>query len=187
MSEEQRRQPQQQLWNIANTLRGKMGADEFRDYILSFIFYKYLSEKIECFANLQLAQENLQFANLDPALKKDQAYIEALERAALDELGYFLRPNELFHAIASKGNNQNDSDKQGDSHNFILGDLTKILKSIEQSTLGADSEEEFENLFEDLDQIDFNLADSTADVLCDAYEYLIGEFASGAGKKRGSG
>ena len=53
MSEEQRRQPQQQLWNIANTLRGKMGADEFRDYILSFIFYKYLSEKIECFANLQ--------------------------------------------------------------------------------------------------------------------------------------
>jgi len=39
MSEEQRRQLQQQLWNIANTLRGKMGADEFRDYILGFIFY----------------------------------------------------------------------------------------------------------------------------------------------------
>lgn len=210
MSEEQRRQLQQQLWNIANTLRGKMGADEFRDYILGFIFYKYLSEKIERFANLQLAQENLQFANLDPALQKDQAYIEALESAALDELGYFLRPNELFHAIASKGNNQNDSDKQGDSHNFILGDLTKILKNIEQSTLGTESEEEFENLFEDLDltssklgktekekndliskvlahldQIDFNLADSTADVLGDAYEYLIGEFASGAGKKAG--
>ena len=37
---------EQQLWNIADTLRGKMGADDFRDYILGFIFYKYLSEKI---------------------------------------------------------------------------------------------------------------------------------------------
>lgn len=210
MSEEQRRQLQQQLWNIANTLRGKMGADEFRDYILGFIFYKYLSEKIEHFANIQLAQENLQFAALDESSKDGAAYISALEDAALDELGYFLKPSELFHAIATKGNNQNDSGKQGDSHNFILGDLTKILKNIEQSTLGTDSEEEFENLFEDLDltssklgktekekndliskvlahldQIDFNLTDSTADVLGDAYEYLIGEFASGAGKKAG--
>ena len=42
---------EQQLWNIANTLRGKMNADEFRDYILGFIFYKYLSELMEIFAN----------------------------------------------------------------------------------------------------------------------------------------
>jgi type I restriction enzyme M protein len=47
MGEEQKKQLEQQLWNIANTLRGKMDADEFRDYILGFIFYKYLSEKIE--------------------------------------------------------------------------------------------------------------------------------------------
>ena len=46
MSEDQKKQLQTQLWNIANELRGKMGADEFRDYILGFIFYKYLSEKI---------------------------------------------------------------------------------------------------------------------------------------------
>ena len=43
MSEDQKRLLEQQLWNIANTLRGKMNADEFRDYILGFIFYKYLS------------------------------------------------------------------------------------------------------------------------------------------------
>ena len=54
MSEEQRKQLQAQLWNIANTLRGKMGADEFRDYILGFIFYKYLSEKVQRFADEQL-------------------------------------------------------------------------------------------------------------------------------------
>ena len=45
MSEEQKRKLEQQLWKIADTLRGKMDADEFRDYILGFIFYKYLSEK----------------------------------------------------------------------------------------------------------------------------------------------
>ena len=110
MSEEQRRQLQQQLWNIANTLRGKMGADEFRDYILGFIFYKYLSEKIERFADAQLEQENLKFASLDESTSKGKAYIEALDSAALDELGYFLKPSELFHAIALKGNNQLDSE-----------------------------------------------------------------------------
>ena len=46
MSEDHKKTLQTQLWNIANTLRGKMGADEFRDYILGFIFYKYLSERM---------------------------------------------------------------------------------------------------------------------------------------------
>jgi len=210
MSEEQRRQLQQQLWNIANTLRGKMGADEFRDYILGFIFYKYLSEKIQRFADAELAQENLKFAELNESTAKGQEYIEALEEAALEELGYFLKPSELFHAIAMKGSNQQDEFNEGATHNFILGDLTKILKNIEQSTLGTDSADDFVNLFEDLDltssklgktekekndlvarvlvhldKIDFNLSDTEADVLGDAYEYLIGEFASGAGKKAG--
>jgi type I restriction-modification system DNA methylase subunit len=51
MSEDQKKQLEQQLWNIANTLRGKMNADEFRDYILGFIFYKYLAEKMDIYAN----------------------------------------------------------------------------------------------------------------------------------------
>ena len=208
MSEDQRKQLQTQLWNIANTLRGKMGADEFRDYILGFIFYKYLSEKVQRFADEQLKQDKLQYIDLKEG--KDDEYITALEDACLDELGYFLKPSELFHYIATNGSNQNDSNNEGISHNFVLGDLTKILKNIEQSTLGTESEEEFANLFEDLDltsmklgktekekndlvskvlvhldAIDFNLSDATADVLGDAYEYLIGEFASGAGKKAG--
>ena len=210
MSEEQRRQLQQQLWNIANTLRGKMNADEFRDYILGFIFYKYLSEKIQRFADGELAQENLKFASLNETSKEGQAYIAALEAAALEELGYFLKPSELFSDIAKKGNNQLDSEGAGDNHNFILDDLTRILKNIEQSTLGTDSADDFVNLFEDLDltssklgksvkekneivskvlshldAIDFNLSDTEGDVLGDAYEYLIGQFASGAGKKAG--
>ena len=102
MSEEQRRQLQQQLWNIANTLRGKMGADEFRDYILGFIFYKYLSEKIQRFADTELEQENLKFAEINENTEEGKEYIEALEDAALNELGYFLKPSEMFHAIAMK-------------------------------------------------------------------------------------
>ena len=51
MTQVQLQQLQKHLWNIANDLRGKMGADEFRDYILGFIFYKYLSEKAISFAN----------------------------------------------------------------------------------------------------------------------------------------
>ena len=51
MAGEQKRKLEAQLWNVADTLRGKMDADEFRDYILGFIFYKYLSEKMEDYAN----------------------------------------------------------------------------------------------------------------------------------------
>lgn len=210
MSEEQLRQLQQQLWNIANTLRGKMNADEFRDYILGFIFYKYLSEKIQRFGDSVLEQDNLKFAELDEKTEEGTAYIEAVQEASISELGYFLKPSELFHAIALKGSNQHDTHNEGHSHNFILSDLARILKNIEQSTLGTDSADDFSNLFEDLDltstklgktekakndlvakvlvhldKIDFNLSDTTGDVLGDAYEYLIGEFASGAGKKAG--
>lgn len=51
MTDEQKKQLESQLWNIANTLHGKMNADEFRDYILGFIFYKYLSERLHVYAN----------------------------------------------------------------------------------------------------------------------------------------
>ncbi len=212
MTEAQRRLLQQQLWNIANTLRGKMNADEFRDYILGFIFYKYLSEKIARYCDNELLKaDGVKFIDLDEHSAAGQVMIEAAREAAIDELGYFLKPSELFHAIALKGSNRQDRNGEGDSYNFILGDLTKILKNIEQSTLGHDSADDFSNLFEDLDltssklganekaknelvatvlvhldKIDFKLdSDSKADVLGDAYEYLIGEFASGAGKKAG--
>lgn len=210
MSEEQRRQLQQQLWKIADDLRGKMNADEFRDYMLGFIFYKYLSEKIERFADRELEGDGLKFAQLKEDNADGAAIVEAVRQATVSALGYFLSSSELFKAIALKGSNQLDTNNEGEGYNFILADLTKILKNIEQSTLGTDSADDFSNLFEDLDltssklgatekaknelvakilvhlnKIDFRLDDTNADVLGDAYEYLIGEFASGAGKKAG--
>ena len=98
MSEEQRRLLQQQLWNIANTLRGKMNADEFRDYILGFIFYKYLSEKIEAYADEILAGDGVTFAALQESKQVDMDMIDAVQDATVEHLGYFLRPSELFHA-----------------------------------------------------------------------------------------
>ena len=202
MSEEQKKILEQQLWNIANTLRGKMNADEFRDYILGFIFYKYLAEKMEIFANSILKEDKIQFREIKEDTVEGSAYIDAIREEALETLGYFLKPSELFSEIAKRGNS--------DTNTFILEDLQRILTNIQLSTMGTQSEEDFDNLFEDmdlnstklgktadarneiivkvllhLDEIDFQLNDTELDVLGDAYEYLIGQFASGAGKKAG--
>ena len=212
MSEEQKRVLEQQLWNIANTLRGKMNADEFRDYILGFIFYKYLSEKMDLFANEILKQDNIRFREITPKMAKSAEYLEAIKDEALEKLGYFLKPEELFSEIAKRGNGDNSIEDAFDDTktNFILEDLQKILTNIQLSTMGTASEEDFDNLFEDmdlnstklgktpetrnsiiakvlahLDNIDFKLQSTELDVLGDAYEYLIGQFASGAGKKAG--
>jgi type I restriction enzyme M protein len=200
MGEENKRRLEQQLWNIANTLRGKMDADEFRDYILGFIFYKYLSEKMETYANELLVEDKLIYTNLDE--KKDTEYLDAIKEDAIEQLGYFLKPSELFSAVAQRGNSDTD--------NFILEDLTTILRNIESSTMGHESEDDFEDLFSDidltskklgrseeqkntliakvlahLDNINFELKNHDRDVLGDAYEYLIAQFASNAGKKAG--
>jgi type I restriction enzyme M protein len=196
MSEEQRRQLDAQLWGIANLLRGKVDPDDYRDYILGFIFYKYLSEKQHLYANELLQGESV----TDFELVKDQDTLDAIQEESLISLGYFLKPNELFSSITKRGN----------SNSYILDDLQSVLNHIEQSTSGTESEDDFNALFEDLDlnstklgrtpnarneiivniltyldEIDFRLDEVESDVIGDAYEYLIAKFASGAGKSAG--
>ena len=191
------------LWDIANTLRGKMDADDFRDYILGFIFYKYLSEKMHGYANDILKPDGLTYDELDEDAPKGQEYLTAVREMALEQVGFFLKPSELFSEMVRRSNAEGEE-------NFILEDLTAVLNNITNSTVGTESEEDFQNLFEDLDltssklgkttddknklivkvlvhlnQIDFQIGNSENDVLGDAYEYLIGQFASGAGKKAG--
>jgi type I restriction enzyme M protein len=202
MAAEQKQKLEQQLWNIANTLRGKMDADDFRDYILGFIFYKYLSTKMNLYANTILKPDSLTFQEVENHPEKE-VLLEEIKQLSIDKLGFFLEPSELFSEITKRGN-------AGGKNNFILGDLSKVLTHIEQSTMGTESEEDFGNLFSDLDltshklgksesdknelivrvlthldEIDFDLENTDSDVLGDAYEYLIGKFASGAGKKAG--
>jgi type I restriction enzyme M protein len=147
MSEDQKKQLEQQLWNIANTLRGKMNADEFRDYILGFIFYKYLAEKMEIYANSILKQDKIKYRDIQENSKKGQEYIEAIKEESLEKLGYFLKPSELFGEVAKRGT----STSSVTTSNFILEDLQKILTNIQLSTMGTESEEDFDNLFEDMD------------------------------------
>lgn len=217
MSENQKKQLEQQLWNIANTLRGKMNADEFRDYILEFIFYKNLAEKMEIFSNEILKQDKIKFREINPKMPNSEIFLNAVQEEALEKLGYFLRPEELFSEIAKRGLGENRGEGPFDEElfdnaktNFILEDLQKNLINIQLSRMGTESEEYFDNLFEHmdlnssklgktpeaineiiakvlahLDKIDFRLGETELDVLGDANEYLIGQFASGAGKKAG--
>lgn len=210
MSEDQKKQLEQQLWNIANTLRGKMNADEFRDYILGFIFYKYLSERMDIYANSILKADKIRYKDIKEKSKQGKEYIEAIREESLEKLGYFLKPSELFSEVAKRGTSAGSEVQEEEESNFILEDLQKILTNIQQSTMGTESEEDFDHLFEDmdlnstklgktpearnaiiakvlshLDKIDFKLENTELDVLGDAYEYLIGQFASGAGKKAG--
>jgi len=197
VSEKNQKQLEQQLWSIANDLRGKMDADEFRDYILGFIFYKYLSEKMHSFANKLLLEDGIKYRDIDEDSSEGKEYLKAIYEDAIDSLGYYLKPSELFSSIVERTNS-------------IIKELQAILKSIESSTMGSESEDDFGNLFEDidlnstklgrsvddrnnliskvlshLDKIDFEIGNIESDVLGDAYEYLIAQFASGAGKKAG--
>ena len=196
MTLEQKQQLKKLLWGIVNELRGKMDADEFRDYILGFVFYKYLSEKQHQYAN-KLLQTEVVKGYCDV---RDEEDIEAIHEESLLKLGYFLRPEQLNSAITVKGNASLEEES-----NFVLDDLNSILNNIELSTMGTESDDELDKLIENrdlastklgrssnarnslinsvlshLDKIDFGLTESDSNVLGDAYEYLIGQFAFGA-------
>lgn len=202
MTAEQKKKLERKLWDIANTLRGKMNADEYKNYILGFIFYKYLSEIQETYGDKLLKSDKIKFSEVD---EKNKDYLEILKKRSLDKLGFFLKPTELFSYLVKKGKGEI---KEGE--NFILEDLKKVLSHIEQTARGTDSEDDFEGLFSDVDltsnklgrsenqkneiivdilsrlnEIDFKINEFGSDLLGDAYEYLIGAFAAGAGKKGG--
>jgi len=206
MTDEQKRLLERQLWGVANVLRGKMNADEYKNYILGFIFYKYLSEKLENYVNTKLLiRDEINFSEIKENAEEGQEYLKHIRNACIDHLGFFLKPTELFSYIVKKGKGNILGQKT-----FILEDLKNILNSIEQTSMGTASEDDFKGLFDDVDLtssklgssenkkndvivdilsllsgIDFKIEDSKSDLLGDAYEYLIGEFAAGAGKKGG--
>ena len=197
-----KKQLETQLWNIADSLRGKMNADEFRDYCLGFIFYKYLSERQHIYANEILAEDGVDFLEIDEASEEGEAYLEAIKEESVAELGYFLKPSDLFGALAKRALGNKKAEEEGEvisdeelekSSVFILDDLTQVLNGIERSTMGNESEEDFDHLFEDLDltstklgrtpkaknaliakilvhldKIDFRLEDTESDVVGDA-------------------
>ena len=184
------------LWAIADKLRGNMDANEFKNYMLGFIFYRYISEKLEITLNKLLEEEKITFQEA----YHDKSYENYLEKEGIEKLGYFIQPKYLFSSIINEIN-------QGKE---ILECLSNALQEINDSTLNTKSQDDFQNLFEDMDlnssklgnsnaeknklisdilldinDIDFKLEKDNSDILGDAYEYLISQFASSAGKKAG--
>ncbi len=206
MSDDNKRILEKQLWAVADVLRGKMNADEYKNYILGFIFYKYLSEKLVRYIDEKLlSHEDFKFEEIKEETVEGKKVLDAIEEACKGHLGYFLKPSELFLYLVKKGNGEVKG-----KDNFILENLKNVLNSIEQTSMGTASEDDFRGLFDDvelsssklgktenqknevivevltlLSGIDFKLEDLKSDVLGDAYEYLIGQFAAGAGKKGG--
>ena len=191
-----------QLWAVANNLRGNMSANEFMYFSLGFIFYKYLSEKIEKYVDQAHENDGITFKQLWDSQEEETIELQnEVKNQCLEDIGYFVEPQFLFSSIIERINRKEN----------ILPQLERSLKRIEDSTLGQESEEDFGGLFSDIDLaspklgktsddknnlissvlialngIDFGADEATQiDILGDAYEYMISQFAAGAGKKAG--
>lgn len=199
VTEKQRQQQaelQKNLWSIANSLRGNMDASEFKNYILGMIFYRFLSENTEAQAAELLSEDDITYEDA----MADESLRPVLEKELIERIGYVIEPHHLFSHLIRKIEQQT----------FEIEDLSNAIKNIENSTRGHDSEEEFNHLFDDMDlnstrlgnsnaartkligkvmmqlsELPFVQSDLEIDMLGDAYEYLIGQFAASAGKKAG--
>lgn len=190
------------LWSIADQLRGAMDADDFRDYMLSFLFLRYLSDNYEAAAKKELGKDYPKVNGDDRKVPLALWYannpddVTEFEKQMRRKVHYVIRPKHLWSSIANMARTQN-------------ADLLKTL----QRGLGYIETESFESTFQGLfSEIDLSspklgktytdrnaklctiiqkiaegLAEFSAnvDALGDAYEYLIGQFAAGSGKKAG--
>ena len=190
------------LWAIADDLRGAMNADDFRDYMLSFLFLRYLSDNYEASAKKELGRDYPQPGEDDRRSPLAIWYaenpddIEDFEDQMRRKMHYVIKPEFLWASIAELARTQ-DSE--------LLHTLQKGFKYIENKSFSST----FDGLFSEINldseklgkdytarngklcTIITKIAEGIAefstdsDVLGDAYEYLIGQFAAGSGKKAG--
>lgn len=186
------------IWNIANDLRGSVDGWDFKQYVLGMLFYRYISENLANYIN----QGEIEADNQD--FRYEELSDEEAEVAREDMVttrGFFILPSQLFcnvHKNASDDENLNET-------------LEKVFRGIESSAQGSASEDDFKGLFDDIDVnsnklggtvakrneklvklmdgiADMKLGnykDNTIDAFGDAYEYLMGMYASNAGKSGG--
>lgn len=190
------------LWAMANELRGTMDASEYKNYILAFMFYRYLSEHQE-----QYLVEN----NVIDALEGESindAYLKQAVGTDLDDylqdisssLGYTIAPNDTWRSLINKINEAQviPSDYQTIFDNFnknaelnkeAVKDFRGVFNDINlgDSRLGSSTNERaksLNNIVKLVDEIEYK-GDNGKDILGEIYEYLIGQFAASAGKKGG--
>ena len=190
------------LWGIADNLRGAMNADDFRDYMLSFLFLRYLSDNYEAAAQKELGRDYPQVEGDGRRVPLAIWYannpddVADFEKQMRRKVHYVIKPDHLWASIANLARTQNGE---------LLNTLQAAFKYIEtesfQSTfqglfseinlasdkLGKKYEERNAKLCTIIQKIAEGLTQfsTDADTLGDAYEYLIGQFAAGSGKKAG--
>jgi type I restriction enzyme M protein len=202
MTERDQKQLGKILWDIADQLRGAMNADDFRDYMLSFLFLRYLSDNYEVGAQKELGRDYPKIEGDDRRVPLAIWYannpidVADFEKQMRRKVHYVIKPDHLWSSIANLARTQNTE---------LLNTLQAAFKYIEdesfQSTfqglfseinlasdkLGKKYEVRNAKLCTIVQKIAEGLAQFSIDVdtLGDAYEYLIGQFAAGSGKKAG--
>ncbi len=190
------------LWKIADELRGAMNADDFRDYMLSFLFLRYLSDNYEAAAKKELGKEypvydgNGGKTPLSFWYEQNQGDIEAFEKQMRRKIHYVIEPPYLWNNIAHLAKTQSkellhtleDGFKYIENQSFestFQGLFSEI--NLDSDKLGKNYEERNKKLCTIIQKIaeGINQFSTDIDILGDAYEYLIGQFAAGSGKKAG--
>jgi type I restriction enzyme M protein len=196
--EQQRAALHSTIWKIANDLRGSVDGWDFKQYVLGFLFYRFISENITDYLNKKVhATRNGSF---DYAQLPDET-AENARLATTEEKGFYILPSELFKNVqikAKKDQNLNET-------------LSRVFKHIESSAVGFDSENDLKGLFDDVDvnsnklgatvqkrnellvkiidavgELDLgNFQDNSIDAFGDSYEFLMTMYASNAGKSGG--
>ena len=196
--EQERAELHRTIWSIANDLRGSVDGWDFKHYVLGMLFYRYISENITAYINA--GERDAGETAFDYAKIPDSDAEQAREDLVKTR-GFFMLPSELFenvHAQAKDDENLNET-------------LERIFGNIETSAQGTDSEDNFKGLFDDIDVNSNKLGgtvakrneklvklmngvgamklgdyqDNTIDAFGDAYEFLMGMYASNAGKSGG--
>ena len=202
MSKEQERaELHRTIWQIANDLRGSVDGWDFKNYVLGFLFYRFISEDLTAHLN----REEAEAGNSDFDYASDVAdddIDDDIRRQTIDEKGFFIYPSELFKNVVARAE---DDDNLNET-------LSRIFKNIEGSAIGTDSESDMKGLFSDIDvnspklgatvskrnelltkimqkigamNLGGDLQDAKIDAFGDAYEFLMTMYASNAGKSGG--
>lgn len=193
-STQQRAELKRRIWQIANEVRGSVDGWDFKQYVLGTLFYRFISENFSSY--IEGGDESINYASLT-----DNVITEEIKDDAIKTKGYFIYPSQLFVNITKNANENNN----------LNTDLAKIFSSIESSANGYPSEMDIKGLFADFDTTsnrlgntvaekntrlsavlkgvnDLNFGDfqeSEIDLFGDAYEFLISNYASNAGKSGG--
>lgn len=186
------------IWSIADDLRGSVDGWDFKQYILGIMFYRYISENITNYINegeRRAGDTNFDYAKI----ADDEA--ETIKEDMVEVKGFFILPSELFENVCKRAKNDENLNET----------LETIFNNIENSAKGAESEENFAGLFDDIDVNSNKLGatvakrndrlvkilegiasiplgnykDNTIDAFGDAYEFLMSMYASNAGKSGG--